>query len=65
MTLILFGHALPLEVVLRAMDVTHLNTPIKERIALLNLDEAVPPKVLTELAATEGIGWAKLVTLPD
>ncbi len=34
-------------------------------VALLNLDAAVPPKVLTDLAATEGIRWAKLVTLPD
>ncbi len=42
MTLILFGHALPLQVVLRAMDVTHLNTPIKERIALSLLGGELP-----------------------
>lgn len=40
--LVLFAHVLPLHVVPRAMDVTHLNTPIKERIALSLLAGELP-----------------------
>jgi len=34
-------------------------------IALLNLDDPVPPQALSDLLARQGILWAKVVELPE